>query len=139
MNTNGGYTLWMHILFDSVILFFLYDNKKDADVTKLVKTEYVEASHSERIFLTTSCTDYIILCLLKDDIKAVANSSLGEIDDVEVVLQVDIEYDETVASGWYYGLLVSNFSLVNGGFQILEVDLWTRTPILVYIGTFDIP
>ena len=29
--------------------------------------------------------------------------------------------------------------LMTGEFQILEVDPWTQTPILVDIGTFDIP
>ena len=63
-------------------------------IESLVYTIYVEAAHSEWIFLTPYCVDYIFLWLLEDYVKAKGNAALGENLDVEAVLGVYLKEDQ---------------------------------------------
>ena len=51
----------------------------------------MEASESERIFLTPSYIDSVIFGILEDEVKELADAALGEILDVEEVPGVDLE------------------------------------------------
>ena len=46
----------------------------------------MEDAESEQIFLRSSCIDYVVLGILKDEIIKVVNTALGDTVDVEEVL-----------------------------------------------------
>ena len=51
--------------------------EKLALIAALVETAYTDSAHSERIYLTPSCIDSVLLLLLEDDVKASGDASLG--------------------------------------------------------------
>ena len=68
-------------------------------IATLVEIVDAEATHYELVFWTPSEIDYRFLWLLKNDIKSVGNAALGEIADVEAVIEVDIDQDWVSVSG----------------------------------------
>ena len=68
-------------------------------IATLVEIVDAEATHYELVFWTPSKIDYRFLWLLKNDIKSVGNAALGEIADVEAVIEVDIDQDWVSVSG----------------------------------------
>ena len=59
----------------------------------------MEHSDSERILLTPSCMDYIVLYILEDKVKESAKPALGETADVKEFIGENIEDDELSVKG----------------------------------------
>ena len=53
----------------------------------------MEDIEPERILITPSCIDYVVLGFLDDEVRESADAALGETADVEKVLGVDLKDD----------------------------------------------
>ena len=73
------------------LLGYFDDKEKVVAIRENLETAHSKAEHSECILLKPSYIDSILLWLLEDDVKAAGNAALGESEDVEAVLGVELE------------------------------------------------